>query len=666
MAQPKGRSAVTSSVPAPIGGWNARDSLAQMSPLDAVILNNFYPTPTDVQLRLGWSQSSLLTTTTTAKTISSITFVGTLATLTTATVHGLTTGNQVVISGASPSAYNGTYTITVTSTTKFTYVMASTPATNATTVGTYAVQITTQVNSLMNYAGASVQTLFAASGTIIYNANSALATESLTGLSNDKFQYVNTSTPGGNFLSAVNGADPALIYNGTNWLKVANTDSNYAISSITRVGTLATLTTAASHGLSTGNQVTISGANPTAYNGTYIITVTGLATFTYVMATTPASSATTVGSYAVQLYITGVNSANLIHVNLFKNRLFYTQKDSLKVWYLPVNAIGGAAEQLDFGGIARNGGYIQAMATWTLDAGQGADDYAVFITNMGEVIVYNGTDPANAETWALKGVWQLGYVYNRRCFFKWSGDVLLLTQDGLVPLASALQSSRLDPRVNLTDKIFYAISQAASLYSGNFGWQVMYFASPNMLLINVPTNSGTQQFVMHTITKAWGQFTGINANCFEMNGDQLYFGGLGLVGKYFDGYSDNGTNINASVQQAYSYFDAPGQLKRFTLVRPILQTDNGAPSVLCGINVDFDYQNQLGTVTFNPSATSLGVWDGAIWDVSSWGGNLSLNKIWQSVSGLGFSGGMNMSMASQGIDVHWASTDYVMEKGGIL
>ena len=194
----------------------------------------------------------------------------------------------------------------------------------------------------------------------------------------------------------------------------------------------------------------------------------------------------------------------------------------------------------------------------------------------------------------------------------------------------------------------------------------MYFASPNMLLINVPTNSGTQQFVMHTITKAWGQFTGINANCFEMNGDQLYFGGLGLVGKYFDGYSDNGTNINALVQQAYSYFDAPGQLKRFTLVRPILQTDNGAPSVLCGINVDFDYQNQLGTVTFNPSATSLGVWDGAIWDVSSWGGNLSLNKIWQSVSGLGFSGGMNMSMASQGIDVHWASTDYVMEKGGIL
>jgi hypothetical protein len=666
MAQPKGRSAVTSSVPAPIGGWNARDSLAQMSPLDAVILNNFYPTPTDVQLRLGWSQSSLLTTTTTANTISSITFVDTLATLTTATVHGLTTGNQVVISGASPSAYNGTYAVTVTSTTAFTYVMASTPATNATTVGTYAVQITTQVNSLMNYAGASVQTLFAASGTIIYNANSALATESLTNLSNDKFQYVNTSTPGGNFLSAVNGADPALIYNGTNWLKVANTDSNYAISSITRVGTLATLTTAASHGLSTGNQVTITGASPAAYNGTYIITVTGLATFTYVMATTPASSATTVGSYAVQLYITGVNSANLIHVNLFKNRLFYTQKDSLKVWYLPVNAIGGAAEQLDFGGIARNGGYIQAMATWTLDAGQGADDYAVFITNMGEVIVYNGTDPADAATWALKGVWQLGYVYNRRCFFKWSGDVLLLTQDGLVPLASALQSSRLDPRINLTDKIFYAISQAASLYSGNFGWQVMYFASPNMLLINVPTNAGTQQFVMHTITKSWGQFTGINANCFEMNGDQLYFGGLGLVGKYFDGYSDNGTNINASVQQAYSYFDAPGQLKRFTLVRPILQTDNGAPSVLCGINVDFDYQNQLGTVTFNPSATSLGVWDGAIWDTSSWGGNLSLNKIWQSVSGLGFSGGMNMSMASQGIDVHWASTDYVMEKGGIL
>jgi hypothetical protein len=586
MAQPKGRTAVTASVSAPTGGWNARDSIANMSPLDAVTLNNMYPTPTDIQLRLGYTKDSI--------------------------------------------------------------------------------GITGQVNTLMNYASSTTQKLFAAAGTKIYNADTATATESLTGLASDKFQYVNMANAGGHYLSAVNGIDPALVYNGTSWIRVAGSTAVVTMNTITRVGTLATVTTASNHGLITGNQITITGCTPSAFNGTYVITKTGNTTFTYTMATTPASDATTVGAYTIALYITGVDSQDLIHVNLFKNRLYYIEKNSMRFWYLPTDSIGGAATSFDLGGIARMGGYIQAMGTWTIDAGQGADDYAVFVTNNGEVIVYNGIDPSDPTQWALKGVWQLGQTFNRKCFLKFAGDLLLLTQDGLVPLASALQSSRLDPRVNITDKIYYAISQAASLYSNSFGWQIIYFASNNMLLINVPTATGTQQFVMHTISKAWAQFTEINATCFEMHNELLYFGGNGFVGQYWNGYSDDGANINASVQQAYSYFDAVGQNKRFTMVRPIIQTDNGIPTILCGINTDFDYQNQLGQVTFNPASTDLGTWDNATWDVNTWGGNLNINRIWQGVTGIGYSAGINMSIASQGIDVHWVSTDYVMERGGTL
>ena len=666
MAVPQKRNAVTASITAPIGGWNARDSIAQMPPTDAVTLNNFYPTPTDVQLRLGYTRYSQLTTTTGVVAISTITRVETLATLTTASAHGLTTGRKVSITGTTPATFSGIYTITVTSATQFTYTMSTVPSGNATVVGVYAIGLTSQVNTVMNYAGPTSQKLFAATGTKIYNTDTNPATESLTGITNDKFQYVNISNAGGNFLSAVNGADPALIYNGTEWVRIASSTATVGITTLTRVGTLATATTSAPHGLITGNQITVIGCTPAAFNGTFVITRTGANTFTYVMASTPASDATVVGTYSIALAITGVDSADLVHVNLFKNRLYYTQKNSMKVWYLPVNSIAGVAAPLDFGGIARNGGFIQAMGTWTIDAGQGVDDYAVFVTNMGEVIVFNGTDPSDPTAWALKGVWQLGFIFSRRCMFKFGGDLLLLTQDGLVPLASALQSSRLDPRVNLTDKIFFAISREADLYSANFGWQIIYYAKQNMLLINIPSSDGVQQFVMHTISKAWASFSGISATCFELQYDDLYFGGAGFVGQYWNGYSDDGGNINASVQQAYSYFEALGQLKRFTLVRPIIQTDNGFPSVLCGINTDFDYQNQVGQIAFNPSNTSLGTWDNALWDQQTWGGYLSINRIWQGVTGLGFSAGINMSMASQGIDVHWVSTDYVMERGGVL
>ena len=50
--------ATTASLSAPVGGWNARDSLAAMPPTDAVNLTNFWPTPTDVELRKGWTTYS--------------------------------------------------------------------------------------------------------------------------------------------------------------------------------------------------------------------------------------------------------------------------------------------------------------------------------------------------------------------------------------------------------------------------------------------------------------------------------------------------------------------------------------------------------------------------------------------------------------------------------
>ena len=581
------RRATATSISAPIGGWNARDSLAEMPPLDAVTMVNMFPTPTDVTLRKG-------------------------------------------------------------------YVKASTG-------------ITGSVNSLMNYNRADGSyNLFAAAGTTIYDAKPATAVVEFTSITSDKFQHINISNTGGHFLIACNGADPTLIYDGSAWFKVATTTTAQTISSITHVGTTATLTTASPHGLITGNRVTITGATANDYNGTFVITRTGASTFTYVMLTTPAANATVVGSYTT-VGITGVDSSTFINVNLFKNRLWFTQKDTMKVWYLDVDAIGGTATALDFGGIARNAGYLQAMGTWTLDAGQGADDYAVFVTSMGEVIVYNGTDPTSATTWELKGVWQLGQTFNRRCFFKYAGDLLLLTQDGLVPLASALQSSRLDPRVNITDKIYYAVSQAATQYYSLFGWQINYYASENMLILSVPTTQGMEQYVMHTITKSWARFTGIEAHCWEVSGDNdMHFGGDGFVGLFYDTTSDAGTNINAQVQQAYSYFDSRATLKRFTMARPIFITDNSLPTVLVGISTDFNPTSPNGTASFNPAAIPVGRWDAGVWDYNVWGGGNNVQKQWQGVTGLGFSGGIAVNIASQGVELHWASTDIVFETGGVL
>jgi len=178
--QAKKFTANTASITAPIGGWNARDSIAEMPPTDAVTLTNMYPTPTDVTLRSGYTRYSQLTTSTGVKTISSITRVGTTATLTTATAHGLNTGDRVSISGTTPADFSGVFVITVTGTTTFTYTTLTVPATNATVVGTYTIGITTAINTLMNYAGVSNQQIFAAAGTGIYDCDTPTAAKVFT------------------------------------------------------------------------------------------------------------------------------------------------------------------------------------------------------------------------------------------------------------------------------------------------------------------------------------------------------------------------------------------------------------------------------------------------------------------------------------------------------
>jgi len=305
--------------------------------------------------------------------------------------------------------------------------------------------------------------------------------------------------------------------------------------------------------------------------------------------------------------ITGVDSRTLIGITISHNRVWFTQKDTLKAWYLPAGAIGGVATAFDLSSFCERGGYLMAIATWTMDAGYGMDDMTAFITSEGEVLVYKGSDPASVTTWGLIGVYWIGSPIGRRCFVKYQGDLLLITRDGVTPMSLALQSTRLNPRVNLTDKIQYAVSVAVTNYGANYGWQLLPFPNENMLFLNVPLQESAiqQQYVMNTITRAWCNFTGWNAACWELFNDLPYFGGNGYVGQAWNGFSDAGGDITADGLQAFNYFGAPGVNKNFTQMRPVFYV-NGTPNVYTQMNIDFDLSTPTASASFTPSA--YGVW----------------------------------------------------------
>jgi hypothetical protein len=535
----------------------------------------------------------------------------------------------------------------------------------------YATGMPTTVDTLAVYAQAgAVQKMFAWSGTAVYDASNlgAVGAPVVSGLSaTDEWQTVSFGTAGGEFLICCNGVDYPLVYNGSAWGNIQGAAFNTTVTSITSVGTTATVTMAAPHLLKTGMSVTITGFTPSGYNGTYVVTATGANTFTYTLAgalgvTTVTGTLTPTAGFVV----TGTDPSKFIHVAIFKSRLWFVAANTLSSWYMPALSVGGAAQTVDISNLCSHGGYLVQMEDWTLDAGYGMDDYLVMASSRGDVVVYRGTDPASSSTWFLVGVFYVGSPVGRRCMAQFAGDLLLISQDGLAPLSKAMMSSRVNMQQTLSYKIQHVISSYITTYGSNFGWQTIIFPKENMLVLNVPiSTTQSYQLIMNTISGAWSRFIGWNATTFVLFNDFLYFATPdGRVCKAWDTLMDNGTRIAFEAQQSFNYFGDASQLKKVNLIRPIISTD-GAPGIYMGVNAAFDTSAPTGVPTF--SGVTSAAWDTAKWDAAVWSGDLTIKTNWQTPQApMSFAFAAHMVGFTQGSQLRWSSTDYAISDGGIV
>lgn len=516
--QGQGRKSSSRSVSAPVGGWNARDSLAAMDAKDAVIMDNFYPLTTAVMVRKGCTDWA---------------------------------------TGIEDSG-----------------------------------DLDVETLAVYNAANGSGE-MFACAGGNIYDVTTDGAVDPpvVTAQNNNRWQFVNMATTGGKFMYLVNGTDKPLLYDGSAWTPIDG-------------------------------------------------------------ASTPA--------------ITGITTTSLVHVNVFQRRLWFVEQDSLSVWYLPVDSIGGAATEFDLSAIFGRGGYLMAMGTWTIDAGYGMDDHAVFLSSQGEIAVYKGYDPSTADTWALVGVYWVGSPVGRRCFVKMGSELLIVCQDGIMPLSKALTTVRVNNKLAITDKIQQATSAAISLYGSNFGWQLQPFPKENMLLLNVPISTqANHQYVMNTITGSWCRFTGWDAFCWAIFNDDIYYGTTGKVCKAWEGTKDGDVNIFAECLQAFSSFGFQAKQKHFKLVRPIIAVDGADASAFglsIGINVEYDQTAPGGWPTY--SIGDFALWDSATWDSAIWvSGYSPAKQDWLTCPAIGYNAAMHIKVTNRIADLQWINTDFIFEAG---
>lgn len=364
--------------------------------------------------------------------------------------------------------------------------------------------------------------------------------------------------------------------------------------------------------------------------------------------------------------IGSVTSSTLISVCPFKSRLWFVKKDTRDAWYLPAASVAGTAVKFPLGAFFAFGGKLLAIGTLSSDAGITPDDYICFISSVGEVLVYAGTDPSSSSTFALVGRYKTGIPIGNRPLLSFGGDLIIITSDGAVSMARTMKVDRTqDQKAAITYKIQTLFNRAAQNYSANFGWQAILYPKGNWALFNVPTSTTAfEQYVMNAITGSWCHFNNMNGSCWGVLDNNIYFGGTnGTVYKADTGYTDNMGPITGNIKTAWNYLNSRGTNKFITMIRPILQS-SGSPSVLMAVNTDFGNLAPTGAISVTPPSGSL--WGPAKWGSGTWAGNSNITANWFSGGAIGYCISLRINVVAQGQSFSINSFDLQGEIGGAL
>jgi hypothetical protein len=374
--------------------------------------------------------------------------------------------------------------------------------------------------------------------------------------------------------------------------------------------------------------------------------------------------------------ISGVDPADLAFVTTWKKRLWFIENDSTRAYYLPVGQITGIVKEFDFGEQFKHGGKLAALASWTVDGGDGMDDHLVGVSSQGDVVIYKGNDPDIAEAFQVHGSWYVGPLpAGRRQVTAWGGDVHILSQFGMVPVSKLLTATSIsaEAQMNLTHLIDPFIARLMQDYAGLRGWSILDGSKEELVLVGIPKEAakfGGQFLAFKTTTQSWTRFSGTTYTHIINIGQLMYAGTTdGRVVRAFDGPLDNvliganaGQAIPCQVTPAYQSMGSPALQKRFILVRPSFLS-TVTPKLTMQILTDYGAPKPPIVPTLPEILQSR--WDEALWDQDVWSGIQEPIREWLGATGKGFAATAQLDYSCGG-DTILTAIDFWTEEGGVL
>lgn len=541
--KPKSYSAY--SFPPPTLGLMAMNNLAVAVPGSAQILENWLPTPTGAVMRRGKQLYATLGG----------------GTFTTRSLFSYVAGNQRQLFGATDDAI---YDITVV------------PQGNNILIGTENDDI----------IGTENDDMIGVSST----ASLAVLTEQTGG----NWVVPQFSTAGGTFLIGVNGADPAFLYDGTDF---------------------------------------------TATTITFPDGVT-------------------------------LTTADLSYAWVFKNRLWFIQKDSLNAWYLDVDQIGGELTLFPLGGVFGKGGSLTFGATWSQDVGNGLNALCAFISSEGEAAVYQGSNPESASDWGIVGVYQTGKPMGPKGHVQIGGDIAMASDIAFVPISEALRREYSQLGANSLSSPIEAIWPEQVTNRRGSPWHCVFWTAQQMVVVGLPTINGQPpgMLVMNSRTGKWAWFTNWSSTCLHVFNDRLFIGDTN--GRVFEGNVtglDDGIPYTATYLPSFDQLEKPGH-KTISMVRAVLRSPQ---TIIERTSVHTDYTVKLPAAPDASIVQGGNVWGSAIWGQFVWGGapEKKVQQRWRNQFGTGEVAAVGIQITSGSLvplDAEIIRTDVLFTVGDVV
>jgi hypothetical protein len=425
------------------------------------------------------------------------------------------------------------------------------------------------------------------------------------GHSSGNYCFSQLSNQGGDWGIAVNdGGDAPMRFDGTNWVALDSTPPpDWVNGNIYLINDRATDTADSS-------QWKCAVSHVAASSGTFAADRT--ANPSYWVVDVPVDGADLISGPVGSAVEHG---KGLVHVCKYRNRYFFIEQDSMNAWYLPVNAVGGTLGMIPLSGAASLGGKLLFCTSWSIDGGDGPDDKIIFVTDLGEVLVFSGSDPSAATNWRQEGRYRIAPPMGMNAYLALGGDVLIATVPGIIPVSACINKTYEQMELAAITKSIKPMWRDEVNSKRQWPWTMCHWEKYDGIFVTWPGSTPGYCAAVNSATSAWCRFVGYDATCFIKMGDDFYFGTQdGRIMQADRGGTDDGLPYTATLVGGWEMFQSPAQTAHWRQARASFYSSAGQP-----------FQPQLSACTDYvitlppppPAGPDPGPTDA--WDESNWG-----------------------------------------------